>query len=174
MWAGNRIPEYQDLLHLQLPGDGAYYVALFPRPRQEAVPSMSALANGKLIKVAGGSATDFAFLSADPAEASAEGVFVKGTAAVVQVRPEAVTLSLGAEGEVRHRDMGLAGRTSASLRADQAGLVVTVMPSAEPQEFQLTAPGQWSVAGGTIRTERNGTLLLTLPHGATSARLTKK
>ena len=135
---------------------------------------MSTLANGKLIKVTGGSATDFAFLSANSAEASAEGVFVKGTAAVAQVRPEAVTLSLGAEGEVRYRDVGLAGRTGASLRADQAGLLVTVMPSAEPLEFQLTAPGQWSVSGGTIRAEREGTLLLTLPRGTTSARLSKK
>ena len=28
----SRVPEYQDLLHLQQPGDGAYYVAIFPRP----------------------------------------------------------------------------------------------------------------------------------------------
>lgn len=31
-----RISQYQDLLHLQLPGDGAYYAALFPRPHGEA------------------------------------------------------------------------------------------------------------------------------------------
>lgn len=31
-WAGSKVPDYQDLLHLQLPGDGSYFIVVFPRP----------------------------------------------------------------------------------------------------------------------------------------------
>ena len=61
----NHVQEYQDLVHLQQPGDGAYYVALFPRPRTEAAPAFTTLADGKLVKVSGAFGTDYALLAAE-------------------------------------------------------------------------------------------------------------
>ena len=91
------VPEYQDLLLLQLPGDGAYYLALYPHPRAEAVPTFSALDSGKIIKAAGAFGTDYAFLANEETTAAAEGITVRGTAVTVQQRPTGMTLSLGAD-----------------------------------------------------------------------------
>jgi hypothetical protein len=174
MWNGNHIPEYQDLLHLQLPGDGAYYVALFPRPRQEAAPVMTALADGKLIKVTGTFGTDYAFLSSEPLAASAEGALVRGTAATIQDRPAGPVLSLGAAGEVRYKEYGLAGSGGASLRSERGGLVLSTPPAAEVQKFTVTAPGAWSASGAQIKEVKGTSLILAVPPNATSVRLTRR
>ena len=80
------MPDFQDLLHLQLPGDGTYYVAIYPRPREEAAPAFTALDNGKIIKVVSLFGTDYAYLSLADDTATAEGVTFRGTAASVQQR----------------------------------------------------------------------------------------
>jgi hypothetical protein len=169
-----QIPEYQDLLHLQLPGDGAYYVALFPRPQQEATPGMTALADGKLIKVAGAFGTDYAYLATTPGEVSAEGVSMKGTAAAVQDRGASLILSLSAPGEVRYKEYGVSGEGGASLRVDKDAMLVSVMASTQAQEIKVTAPGNWSATGAKIKEAKDGALVLTFPAGTTSARLAKR
>src|SRR4030095_452029 len=51
----NNVPEgfgeYQDLLHLRLPGNGAYYLALFPHTRTTKSPKFDALGSGRIIRV---------------------------------------------------------------------------------------------------------------------------
>ena len=169
-----RIPEWQDLLHLQMPGDGAYYVAIFPRPRGEAVPTMTALADGKLIKVASAAGTDYAFLATTPGEAAAEGMSVKGTAGSVQDRGAVMVLALGAAGEVRYKEYGIAGEGGASLQVDKDGLLVSVPSSAQAQEVKVTAAGNWSATGAKIKDAKDGALVVSIPAGTTAARLTKR
>ena len=168
------IPEYQDLLHLQLPGDGAYYVALFPHPCPVAAPTMTALADGRLIKVADASTTDYAFLSSTPGEASGDGVTVKGTAASVQVRPAGAILSLGAAGEVRYNEFGLAAEGAASLRKDGDAWLVSLTASPQPQQVKVTAPGQWAASGAKVADAKDGAVSLSVPAGSTTVRLTRK
>ncbi len=102
------IAQFQDLLHLQLPGDGAYYVALYPHPRSEAAPTFTTLDSGNIIKVSGQFGTDFALLAPTATSAAAEGVTFAGTVASVQQRTAGQTLSLGAAGEVHSGNYGLA------------------------------------------------------------------
>jgi hypothetical protein len=168
-----QIPEYQDLLHLQRPGDGAYYVALFPRPRQEAAPTLTTLADGKLIKAAGAFGTDYALLATEPTEAAAEGVRVKGTVAAVQTRPDGIILSLGAAGEARLGEHALAAEGVASLRTGPDELLVTVPPSAQPQAVRLEAPGEWKVSGAKLERLKSGMMVLTVPAGTFSVRLSR-
>ncbi len=139
-WAGNRVPEYQDLLHLQMPGDGAYVVVLFPRPRDEAPPSFASFGDGRLIKVSGAYGTDYCFLSSAESAIEAEGVSVRATAATVQERPDGVVLSLPAGGTVRHGAYGLASPVAASMQVTEEAVSVTLPRDTAGGRLTVFAP----------------------------------
>ena len=83
-------------------------------------------------------------------------------------------LSLAAAGEVRFQEYGVAGEGAVSLRFAQDGLLVTVPPSAQPQKFTITAPGRWSVSGAQLEETKDASLILSIPPGTISVRLTRK
>jgi hypothetical protein len=152
-------PEYQDLMHLQMPGDGVYYVAFFPRKRNMPAPSFQTLGDGKIIKSSGPFGTDYGFLSAAEASAAGEGVTFKGTAASVEDRKSGRVLSLGAKGEVRYHECALAADFAVSLRVDDKQLtlelpekVIDGRKTLEPMapfpggRVTLAAPGNWALA----------------------------
>lgn len=169
-----RVPQYQDLLHLQRPGDGAYYVALFPHPPAEKAPSFSVLAGERIIKVAGGFGTDYAFLSQEQTTAAAEPVSFWGTAGAVQVRADGTMLSLGASGEVGWKDYGLAGPNAAALHVTPKQLSLTVSRDSPRGEYAIAAPGAWKVKkpGTGVKVElRDGQHVVVLARGITRATL---
>lgn len=174
VWAG--VPEYQDLLHLQMPGDGAYSVALFPRPRAEAAPTFSTLADGKIIKVAGPFGTDYGLLSLEETRASAEGVSLRGTAAAIQQRAAGTMLSLAAAGELRFKDYRLIAPTAAALHVAPDTLTLLLPPHSPGGQFTITATGTWTLkeqaAGLRLDTDA-GRFLLTSPKGITRVILVK-
>ncbi len=141
----SRVPEYQDLLHLQQPGDGSYYVAIFPRPRGEAAPTFTKLANGEILKIAGGFGTDYAFLALTEAAVAADGVSFKGTAGAVQQRPAATILTLGAAGEVACKEFRLAGPGAAALNIAADRLELSLPADSAGGEFSLFVPGDWKL-----------------------------
>jgi hypothetical protein len=116
----NHVPEgfgeYQDLLHLHLPGNGAYYLALFPHIQGKNIPKFDALGAARIIRVTGEFGTDWGFLNADEAIAEVDGVRFEGTAASVQDRTHELVLALGAAGQVRYKEYGLRASRPASLR----------------------------------------------------------
>ncbi len=170
------VPEFQDLMHLQLPGDGAYYVALFPRPRDQEPPSFTTLADGKIIKVAGKAGDDFAFLSTDEATAAAEGVSFRGTAGAVQQRNGGTVLSLAAAGEVRWSTHALAAPGPASLQVSPHRLSVWLAAAGPGGQLTVTAPGSWALknppAGVTLEKDA-AAWRLTVPSGLTQVVLEK-
>ena len=83
-----------------MPGDGDYYVALFPRPRGEAAPTFAALAGGKTVKVDHVLGTDYAFLASEPFAYQDATVRFKGTAGIVQIRGRQAILTLSGAGEL--------------------------------------------------------------------------
>jgi len=157
-WANKLVePEYQDLLHLQMPGDGVYFVAFFPRKRKTPAPTFSKIGDGTIIKVSGTFGTDYGFLSALEARASGEGATFRGTAASVQDRRSGLVLSLGAKGEVGYKKVRLAADFPAALRVRERELTVELPAGIQPPAFELmkpfpggkltvTAPGKWSLA----------------------------
>ena len=116
--------EYQDLLHLQRPDDGDYFVAFYPRRRDEPAPKFSSSADGLIIKTEGEFGTDYGFLCADASCAETAQVSFTGTAASVQDRGTSLALSLGAGGEVRYGEYGLSSPSAASLVLDGGRLTV--------------------------------------------------
>ena len=150
-------PEYQDLLHLQMPGDGVYYVAFFPRKRATPAPTFSTLGDGTIIKVSGDFGTDYGFLSALDATASGDGATFRGTAASVQDRKTGLALALGATGEVGYKGYRLAADSPAVLRVRDRELTVELPTGIQPPAFRLmqpfpggtvtvSAPGEWTLA----------------------------
>jgi hypothetical protein len=165
-YAGQTV--FQDLLHLQMPGDGAYFVALFPRKPDEPTPNFHTLGAGRIIRVSGHFGTDYVFLDGKESEVSAEGVFFRGSAASVQDRKSGRVLALGARGEVRHEGYGLAAEFPVSLRIGAKELTLEFSdkvpdkkrPAASPEPGRehfsqwrpfpggkviLTAPGSWDL-----------------------------
>jgi len=118
-------PEYQDLLHLQLPGDGSYVVAMFPRDAKAAAPKFESLCDGRVIKVAGPFGADYCFLSNGPAEASTGDVSFAGTAGAVLGRSGYTELVLAAAGEVRGGGYGLAAAFPVSARVEKKSVRLT-------------------------------------------------
>ena len=169
--------EYQDLLHLELPGDGAYFVAYYPRLRAEGAPTFATLGGGSIIKVSGEWGADYAFLSADPGAGGDAGLSFKGTAASVQDRKSGVVLSLGAAGEVAYQGWRLQASGPASLRVRPDGVSVEFPPGGEGAKVTLTAPFKLKLetgkAGVALEPAPGGGYTLTVPVGATQVGLGK-
>lgn len=170
------VPQYQDLLHLQLPGDGTYYLVLFPRPRTEAAPTFTKLADGAILKVAGAFGTDYAFLAATESSAAAEGAAFKGTAGAIQTRAAATTLSLAAAGEVKWQDVTLQAPMAAAVEVGADTLTVTTPSDGQGGVLTLTVPGKLTVKDGgkgvSLKADA-GMQRLTVPAGAVRVVLTR-
>lgn len=151
----SRVPEWEDLLHLQLPGDGVYFVAIFPRPTAEAAPTFTTLADGTVIKVAGAFGTDLAFLSEAEASANAEGASFKGTSGSVQQRAASTALTLGAAGEVKWKDLALKGTLAASITAGKDSLTLSIPAGSPAGEITVTAPGYKISGNGATEVSAN-------------------
>lgn len=135
----------QDLLHLQLPGDGCYFVALFPRDHTAAAPTFTTLGDGTVIKVSGAFGTDYNFLSKEARQASAGDAAFSGTVATVQDRPAGLVLALGAAGSVHYRAYGLTTEQSADLRVNLTVLTVNLPTSHHATKLTVQAPDGWKV-----------------------------
>jgi len=143
--------EYMDLLHLQMPGDGAYFVALYPRRRSEPVPTFETLGEGTVIKVTGGFGSDYAFLSGEPTSASAGDATFRGTAASVQDRKDGLVLSLGAKGEAAYRDVSISCDAPASIRLPHGRRAEVMLPDGHTgTQVRLKLPGDYLLASGTV------------------------
>jgi hypothetical protein len=163
--------EFQDLLHLQLPGDGVYYVAIFPHPHAQEAPTFTTLDGGKIIKISGAFGTDYGFLTTESSTATGDEARFNGTSGGVQIRSQFIQLALGAAGEVRHGEYSVAAKNNASLRVDKEGLTITVTPTPHAQEVRVSAPGKWATKGATIQESKADGITLSIPAGITMVRL---
>lgn len=169
--------EYQDLLQIQMPGAGAYFVALYPRWRAEVPPTFAALGEGKVIKVASDWGADYAFLSAAETTAQAEEARFAGTAACVQDRQTGLVLALSAAGQVAYKQVAIQAEGPVSLRLGETAGVLNA-PAGHPQmQVTLTLPGGWQPAqpAAGVQWERlgEGHYRLTLPAGVNQVQMTK-
>jgi hypothetical protein len=122
--------EYRDLLHLQLPGDGAYFVAL---------------GEGLIIRVQGEGGTDYGFLSATEASAQGDSVAFRGTAASVQDRGGERVLSLGAAGEIHYQDLALMACLPVGLLVSQGTATLTLCADHGAAQVTVALPGKWAL-----------------------------
>ena len=173
-----RFSEYQDLLQLTLPGDGSYYVALFPRRPDENIPAFATSPDGRVITIRGDWGTDYAFLSKDPTTATVADFSFEGTAASIQNRGTGLVLALGGSGKVTAtgKRVALTAPFGASLRVGSAALNIE-MPADHPAgEIVVAAPGPWKLREGrgvTLTQEPAGVYRLDIPAGQTVVELIK-
>ncbi|MHB9131670.1 MAG: hypothetical protein ACYDBB_11355 [Armatimonadota bacterium] len=168
-------PLYQDLLHLQLPGDGTYFVALYPRMKTEVAPQFTTLANGTVIKASGTFGVDYAFLSKEKATATAEEADFDGTAASVQRRANGIVLALGAPGTVSYMNYAVTAPMPVSLRIATDKLTLTCAAEHQDGQVNLRAPGAWKLqpAAGVTCKRQGAQYLLTIPAGCAQVVLVK-
>ncbi len=166
--------EYQDLLQLTLPGDGSYYVAMFPRRPDEEVPTFATSPDGRVITISGDWGTDYAFLSNDPVTAKIGEFSFQGTAASIQNRGSGLVLALGGQGTVAANSFALTAPFGASLRVGSAALTID-MPADHPAgRIDVVAPGGWKLREGrgvTLTKEPTGSYKLGIPAGKTTVEL---
>ncbi|NQU26561.1 MAG: hypothetical protein HQ567_35200 [Candidatus Nealsonbacteria bacterium] len=168
--------EYQDLLQLTLPGDGAYYVAMFPHKPNEKVPSFATSADGRVITISSDWGTDYAFLSKDPATAKVAGFSFQGTAASIQNRGSGLVLALGGQGTVTTESVVLTAPFGVSLRVGSAALTIDLPADHPAGEIVLVAPGAWKLREHrdvTLTKEPAGSYKLGIPAGRTVVELIK-
>ena len=169
--------EFQDLLHLQRPDDGAYFIVIYPRRQEEEVPHFATMGDGKVIKVSGRFGSDLCFLSEKTVNVSAEGAKFEGTAGSVQDRNDDMVLSLGAKGRVTYQDYSIAGDAAAALRIGQDTLVLEFPPNHPGVTVGIQAPGQWVEEKGGVRAAtgrlQDGTMEIRADKGVRTIRLVK-
>ncbi|MFP4027767.1 MAG: hypothetical protein ACLFWL_08260 [Candidatus Brocadiia bacterium] len=171
-----RVPEYQDLLHLQRPDDGAYYVVVYPRPRDESAPKFETADQDRIIVVEKPDGTDYVYLSRDTAEAKAGKVSFTGTVGVVQRRKRSTNLTLGAPGEVKAGQYGLKTELSATLTVGADSMTIDLPADSPAGSLMVSAPGAWKVQGAAdvVIKEMEGGLKLTVPEGMSKVKLTAR
>lgn len=137
-----RVPEYQDALLLQQPGDGSYYVTVFPRTRKAKPPTFSHVAAGKVIKVAMAAGTDHAFLATRKTTATAGDISFDGTSGAVRRRNGLTSLILGAAGKVTAGANTLEAPFAAELSIGAKGPTLHLPPQCPGGEVTVTASGR--------------------------------
>jgi hypothetical protein len=170
-----------------MPGDGAYFVAFYPRKRDWPAPTFATLGDGLVIKVAGDFGTDYGFLSALDTAAAGEGASFQGTAGSVQDRKGGLVLALGGKGAVRYQQYGLSADFAASLRVAKEQLTIELPEKVLDADKTLqpmipfpggavivTAPGNWALKEPTpgVKLAKSAAgCVLDVPAGVTAVTL---
>ncbi len=134
-----RVDEYQDLLHLQMPGKGSYYTAIVPQPNGETPAAFDRLDGGKIIRVADDAGVDFLLLAETPttAEDVASGVAFETAAGAVLDRQDSLALILSEPGRVRLGEVSLVADGPAQLRRVGASWTLHVDPGEEAEVWNV-------------------------------------
>jgi len=137
--------QYQDVLHLQRPDDGAYFVAIYPRLPGEAAPEFTTNRSQQIIRVdlpAGG--RDYIFLSGQEDRANLDDASFAGTSGAAKIRQNDRYLALGGPGQVTLGDLELKSDCAAALRLEGGRLYVNTAADSPGGSLELRAPGAWS------------------------------
>jgi hypothetical protein len=90
----------QRCLHLKMPPDWPVAALLYPLAKDQPTPRMTSLADGRVVKIESTFGTDYVLLHLEAFRWSGDGLDFDGKAAVVQIRPGHVQLSLPAPGRI--------------------------------------------------------------------------
>jgi len=91
------VDEYQDLLHLQLPGPGAYFVVLYPRATTTPAPSFEMLAPS-VVRIRDAWGEDVVVMGDDKVRSTRDGITIEARVGVVRRLPDKDIICLPAGG----------------------------------------------------------------------------
>ncbi len=138
------MPEFQDLLHIQMPGSGAYYVVAFPRDRAQPPPTFERLAGDAIIKISGNFGADYLYASQPKQSASDNtgniGLNFNTTAGSIQERPGYTSLSLAAPGTITFKGITLQSPSPATLTLTNTSIQITTPQDQPIQTLTYTLP----------------------------------
>jgi hypothetical protein len=97
-WSWGPMESTQTGIIATMPKGNGLAVVLYPRLKTERPPVVTALVEGKAVKVETPAGTDYVFLSAVPFPFEGDGIRFQGTAGLVQRRGNTVELALGSAG----------------------------------------------------------------------------
>jgi len=151
------VREDMDLLHLQRPDDGAYFVALHPRRGNERPVSFKTLADGYVIRADHRSRIDYAFLADQQTDVTADDIRFNGRAMLVRREVDGSTIVMSERGGVQLPP--IAGDTTAATPSELVAsgpasfvirpnrIVVTVPVGHRGTAVRVNVPGIWRLAG---------------------------
>jgi hypothetical protein len=90
----------QYCLHLKMPVDQPIAVVLYPLGHDQRTPKMTSLGGGRTVKIESEYGTDYAMLALEGFQFSDEGMSFDGKAGAVQIRKDAIQLSLPRRGKL--------------------------------------------------------------------------
>lgn len=169
------LPVYHDLMHLQLPGDGEYFVLLFPRKAKQPAPQYQTLGEGKVIHLTFDDGEHYAYLNHENSHVEIpDGPAFEGTAGLVRTQGQKnFTLTLAGQGSVSYRNWQLLGSTTASL---DVGDHAARLETKGGKQVQLQTPPniKLSVVDKKVKISQqdNGRYLLNLPEANYQLELT--
>jgi hypothetical protein len=154
------LPEYQDMLHLQMPGKGTYSVVVFPRDKNTKPPTFQRLANGAIIKVSGTFGTDYLHASnpKQPATDNTNNIHLTfdSAAASIQERNGQTSLSLAAPGSITFKGISLQSPCPATLTLSDTSITLATPHDQPNQTITYTLPNHQPK---TITTTQSQTIL---------------
>jgi hypothetical protein len=127
--------ETQDLFHLNLDGDGAYYVVAFPRMTNRERPEFSRGAAGRILRIHQPGAKDWIYLGGPGESAIDRDVGFATAAGWVREGRAGITLGLSDRGWVRHADVTFESEVAAQLSIPRKGACTV--------EFAPRHPSGW-------------------------------
>jgi hypothetical protein len=89
-------------LHVKLPGGTPCVAVLYPVLRNQPTPKLTALAEGRIIKIESTFGTDYAMLGQEEFRYAGEGLEFAGRTGVLQLRPQSVQLALPQGGKLSY------------------------------------------------------------------------
>lgn len=156
---------YHDLMHLQLSGDGEYFVLLFPRKIDQPEPKFQTLGDGKVIHLTFNDGEHYAYLNHEKAKvAIPDGPTFDSTAGLVRTQGQKnFTLTLTSPGSISYRNWQLLGSSPASL--DIAGRAARLETKGKEVQLQVPKDIKLNVADKKVKISRqnNGLYVLNLP-----------
>jgi hypothetical protein len=171
------LPEHQDLLHLQLPGDGCYFVAMYPHMHDEEGAEFAPFGDGNIIQVRGSFGTDYVYLADRPGESGSDELGFKGLAGLIQDRVGHAVLSLGQGGEVHLREMSLKAPIGCSALIDRGACTLSFSARHDEATVTLGPGGNWKITqgdGAKLTKPGEGAIEVTVPAGLTTVKLLRQ
>ncbi len=138
------MPEFQDLLHIQMPGKGAYYIVVFPRDRAATPAAFQRLADGGIIKVTGAHGTDYLYAS-EPKQSvtdAAANITFDASAASIQERAGQTALSLAGPGLIQFKGITFESSGPATLLISDTSTTIATPQDQPKQTITLTLPSK--------------------------------
>jgi len=93
----------QRCLQVKMPPDQPLAAVLYPVMKDQPTPKMTALADGRVVKIESKYGTDYAMLALQNFRFELDGIQFYGKAGAVQIRPKGVRLSLPRRGRLSYR-----------------------------------------------------------------------